>query len=120
VVITGRNLDGKGESIAAEIGATFVIADHTNADDCARAVVEAVAVLGRVHALFNNAGLVLRGTAETTTEDEWAETMALNVTAPWRMTRLLIPHFREHGGGVIVNNSSDWVILLNIATTICI
>ncbi len=110
VFITGRDLKGDGASVAASIGAncTFVQADHKAAEDCER-VVRVVTEACRIHALFNNAGVVLKGTAESTTEAEWAETFALNVTAPWRMARLLIPHMRANGGGVIVNNSSDWV-----------
>jgi NAD(P)-dependent dehydrogenase (short-subunit alcohol dehydrogenase family) len=84
-------------------------ADHASSEDCARVSREAIELSGRIDALFNNAGVVLRGTSETTTEKEWAETLALNVTAPWLMSRFLIPHMRENGGGVIVNNSSDWV-----------
>ena len=109
VIITGRDRDGTGSSVAADLGAmAFLQADHAKKEDCERVASSAIELAGRVDALFNNAGVVLRGNAEATTEEEWEETMALNVTAPWRMCRLLIPHMRANGGGVIVNNSSDW------------
>jgi NAD(P)-dependent dehydrogenase (short-subunit alcohol dehydrogenase family) len=64
-----------------------------------------------VDILFNNAGIVTRGTAETTSEEVWNETMAINVTGVWRMCREVIPVMKRQGGGVIVNNGSDWSVV---------
>lgn len=63
---------------------------------------------GRIDGLFNNAGVVLGGTAESTSEQDWATVMNLNVTAVWRMCKAVIPAMRTQGGGAIVNNASDW------------
>jgi hypothetical protein len=46
---------------------------------------------GRIDGLFNNAGAGLGGTAESTSEDDWAQVVALNVTAVWRMCKAVIP-----------------------------
>jgi len=115
VVFTGRRLE-LGQRVEAEIrqkGArcVFVQADHTQADDCSRVVERTLAEFGRIDILFNNAGIVTKGTAETTQEDVWAETLAINVTAVWRMNKLVIPHMKKQGGGVIVNNGSDWSVV---------
>jgi len=112
VVLTGRRVE-MGESVAEEIlrcggRAAFVHADHTRLEDCEHVVAETVRLFSGVDVLFNNAGIVLRGTAETTSESDWEQIMALNVTAVWRMSRLVIPHMRKRGGGAIVNNASDW------------
>jgi NAD(P)-dependent dehydrogenase (short-subunit alcohol dehydrogenase family) len=61
--------------------------------------------------LFNNAGIVTSGTAETTSEEVWNDTLAINVTAVWRMCKLVIPHMKRQGRGVIVNNGSDWSVV---------
>jgi NAD(P)-dependent dehydrogenase (short-subunit alcohol dehydrogenase family) len=37
--------------------------------------------------------------------------MLLNVTAVWRMSRLVLPLMRVQGGGVIINNASDWAFV---------
>ena len=58
--------------------------------------------------MFNNAGIVIGGSAEDTSEEDWAAAFELNVRAVWRMSRLVIPHLRARGGGAIVNNASDW------------
>ncbi|HMB24546.1 MAG: SDR family NAD(P)-dependent oxidoreductase [Chloroflexota bacterium] len=115
VIITGRRAD-LGRGVESEIrerggGGVFIATDHTQADDCSRLVERTLAEFGRVDILFNNAGVVTSGTAETTTEEVWNETLAINVTAVWRMSKLVLPHMRKQGGGVIVNNGSDWSVV---------
>ena len=117
LVITGRRLElGQGvEKEIRELGrrtrCTFVEADHCRAEDCSRVVERTLAEFGRIDILFNNAGIVTSGTAESTSEDVWNETFAINVTAIWRMSKLVLPHMRRQGKGVIVNNGSDWSVV---------
>jgi meso-butanediol dehydrogenase/(S,S)-butanediol dehydrogenase/diacetyl reductase len=115
LIITGRRAElGQGvENEVKELGARcfFVQADHAQAGDCSRVVERTLAEFGRVDILFNNAGIVTSGTAETTSEEVWNETLAINVTAVWRMSRLVIPIMKRQGKGVIVNNGSDWTVV---------
>jgi meso-butanediol dehydrogenase/(S,S)-butanediol dehydrogenase/diacetyl reductase len=115
VIITGRRLDC-GEKVVSEIRALggvcqFIQADHTDPKACSRVVERTLAEYGRIDILFNNAGIVTSGTAETVTEEDWHNTLAINVTAVWRMSRLVLPVMREQGAGVIVNNGSDWAVV---------
>ncbi len=115
VVITGRRQD-RGEEVVSEIQALggvcqFIQTDHTDPEACSRVVERTLADYGRIDILFNNAGIVTKGTAESVTEDDWHNTLAINVTAVWRMSRLVIPHMRKQGKGVIVNNGSDWAVV---------
>jgi len=115
VAFTGRRR-GLGKALEAELNRSgvrslFIEADHTKAEDCVRSVEETLQAFGRIDILFNNAGIVTSGTAETTTEEDWAQTMAINVTAVWRMSRLVVPEMRKVGGGAIVNNGSDWSVV---------
>lgn len=112
VIITGRRVE-KGEAVVSQIEAEggrafFIPADHTRAEDCRRVIERVMADFGRLDILFNNAGVVTSGTAEDTSEEDWRYTLELNVTAVWRMSKLALPHMRQQGGGVIVNNASDW------------
>ena len=114
VAFTGRRQE-RGMKLVAEVAANggqarYIAADHTKPEDCQRAVDETLAAFGRIDILFNNAGIVVGGTAEQTTEADWAETLLLNVTGVWRMCKIVIPLMRapKGGGGVIVNNASDW------------
>jgi NAD(P)-dependent dehydrogenase (short-subunit alcohol dehydrogenase family) len=112
VIITGRRAvlgDAVVETIETAGGrAGFIRADHTRPRDCRRVVERIIDELGRLDILFNNAGIVTSGTTESTSDQVWQETMELNVTAVWRMSKLVLPYMRAQGGGVIVNNASDW------------
>lgn len=115
LIVTGRR-SGLGKSVAGEcrskgVRCVFVEADHTRAEDCQKAVDAALAEFGRIDVLFNNAGIVTGGTAETTDEETWRRTIDINITAVWRMSKLVIPHMKRQGGGAIVNNGSDWSVV---------
>lgn len=115
VVITGRRQD-RGEEVVSAIQVDggicqFIQADHTDPEACSRVVERTLSEYGRIDILFNNAGIVTKGTAETVTEEDWHNTLAINVTAVWRMSRLVIPIMRKQGVGVIVNNASDWAVV---------
>ena len=107
VAITGRRAE-LGQAVAAQINGLYLPADHRRAEDCQNSVQQTISAFGRIDILFNNAGIVVSGTAETTTEQDWQDTLDLNITAVWRMSALVIPHMRRQGGGTIVNNASDW------------
>lgn len=107
VAFTGRRRE-LGIDIQERTGAFFIQADHRLAADCQACVDATLKAYGRIDILFNNAGIVTKGTAESVSEQDWQETLDLNITAVWRMSRLVIPVFRSQGGGVIVNNASDW------------
>jgi NAD(P)-dependent dehydrogenase (short-subunit alcohol dehydrogenase family) len=121
VAFTGRRRE-LGAKLEAELAqaaggpARFIPADHGRLEDCERAVAATVAAFGRLDILFNNAGIVHGGTAEATSEADWAETLLINVTGVWRMSRLALPHLRAQGGGVIVNNASDWGLVAGRAS----
>ena len=110
VAFTGRR-EEIGREVARETGAVYIRADHGVRADCEHSVVEAREQLGRIDVLFNNAGLVTRGTAETTPDEVWEATFRVNVTGLWWMSRAVLPHLREQGAGAIVNNASDWGLI---------
>jgi NAD(P)-dependent dehydrogenase (short-subunit alcohol dehydrogenase family) len=107
VAITGRRAK-LGRQVADSIGGVYIQADHRRPQDCERSVRDSLQTFGRIDILFNNAGIVTSGTAESTSEQDWEDTLLLNVTAVWRMSRLVIPILRSQGGGIIINNASDW------------
>ena len=115
LVLTGRRVslgrDVETECRSKGVRAAFVEADHSKPEDCQRVVDVALKEFNRIDILFNNAGIVTSGTAETTSDEVWNDTLALNVTAVWRMCKLVIPVMKKQGGGVIVNNGSDWSVV---------
>ena len=69
---------------------------------------DALAVHGRIDVLVNNAGAWLPSPVDDQAgwDEGWAANLAVNLTAPANLCRLAIQHFRERGGGVIVNITS--------------
>jgi NAD(P)-dependent dehydrogenase (short-subunit alcohol dehydrogenase family) len=115
VLLTGRDSE-RGSEVAADIAsdggtAEFLAADITDAGACGQLVEAVLARFGRLDVLVNNAGIIYRVDAEETTEDMWDETIAVNLTAAFRMSRAAIPAIREQGGGSIVNIASDWALV---------
>ena len=115
LVITGRRV-GLGKTVEAGcrnrgVRCVFMEADHTKAEDCQKVVDVALKEFGRIDILFNNAGIVTKGTAETTDEETWQATIDINITAEWHMSKLVIPHMKKQRRGAIVNNGSDWSVV---------
>ena len=69
---------------------------------------QAVARLGGLDILCNNAGIITRGKITETSDEDYARTMAINVEAPFRLCRAAIPLMAAAGGGAIVNTASCW------------
>jgi len=80
--------------------------DVRDPDDCHNAVHAALARYGGVDVLVNNAGAGHFGAVEEVTDDELAGQFEVNLFAPWRMTRLVLPLMRAQGYGDIVMVSS--------------
>lgn len=79
--------------------------DTTDAASCASFVEAAVAELGGIDILFNNAGLALgRAPFTESTEEDEAAVVHTNVDGVMRMTRLCLPHLRD-GGHVVFMGS---------------
>ena len=115
LVLTGRR-SSLGSAVEAGcrqkgVRCVFVETDHTKPEECQRVVDVALKEFNRIDILFNNAGIVTKGTADTTPEDVWMDTLNINVTAVWRMCKLVIPHMKKQGKGVVVNNGSDWSVV---------
>jgi NAD(P)-dependent dehydrogenase (short-subunit alcohol dehydrogenase family) len=75
--------------------------------DIERMVPDAVASLGGLDVLINNAGIAgLTLPVEQMPADAWDKVVAVNLTAMFDVTRLAIPHLKKSGAGVIINMTS--------------
>lgn len=116
VVFTGRR-QTRGHALQEELLAQgqqvrYVPFDHAKDTRVQELIDQSLSFFnGRIDGLFNNAGIVRGGTAETTSEEDWEHMFAINVTAVWRLCRAVIPVMRLQGKGAIVNNASDWAVV---------
>lgn len=67
---------------------------------------EVLAKYGAPDVLFNCAGFVANGTILDCTEDDWAFSLDLNMTALFRMSKAFLPGMIDNGGGTLVNMAS--------------
>lgn len=97
--------------------AIYVHADVSKAKDCENMVAVAEKELGKLNVLFNNAGIMHSSddNAETTSEEIWDLTMAINLKGVFLGCKYGIPAIRRAGGGSIINTAS-FVALLGAAT----
>jgi 2-dehydro-3-deoxy-D-gluconate 5-dehydrogenase len=69
-------------------------------------VTRAVAELGRIDLLINNAGTIRRAPAVDYTDEDWDLLLEVNLSAPFRLARRVGKLMIEQGGGRIVNTAS--------------
>lgn len=71
-----------------------------------RIVEAAVGKFGRLDILFNNAGVSRNALGEVMTDEEWDITIAVNLTAAFKLARAAIPHLKESPAGRIISTAS--------------
>ncbi|MEU5990301.1 SDR family oxidoreductase [Spirillospora sp. NPDC047418] len=110
VVLAGRDVAALADAVK-EIGtdtAEHVVADVADAASAARMVETVTGRHGRLHAAVNNAGILGPvGPVADLDPDSWGGVLAVNLTGVFLSMKHEIAHMRTHGGGTIVNVSSN-------------
>lgn len=88
--------------------ASFHRCDVRSSCDCKEAVARALEVFGRIDILCNNAGVILRKNIVELEEGEWDLALDVTLKGIFLLSREVIPHMINSGGGVIVNTGSGW------------
>ena len=102
VVLNGFGDEGEIARLCEELGAT-----HSGADLTDVAQIEAMmADSGGIDILVNNAGMQHVAPVEEFPIAKWDTIIALNLTAAFHTTRLVVPHMKEKGWGRIINTAS--------------
>jgi len=110
VAIAGRR-KGPLEAVAGEIEASggSVLAVECDVVD-RTAVQSAIATVerhfGGLHILVNNAGAIVVGSVEETSDEDWSRVIEINMTGTFLVSRAAIPGLRRSGGGSIINIGS--------------
>jgi NAD(P)-dependent dehydrogenase (short-subunit alcohol dehydrogenase family) len=81
-------------------------ADVTDDTSVRAAVADAVAALGGLDVLVNNAGVGAQGTVEDNDDTEWHRVLDVNVLGMVRVARAALPHLRASAHAAIVNTCS--------------
>jgi len=107
VAICGRDRK-KLEAVAEQIGAAClpVVSDVSISKQVELAVGMTIQRFERITTVVNSAGVLLAGAAESVSEDDWEHTFNVNVRGTWLLSRAVLPHLRQAGGGSIINIGS--------------
>lgn len=109
VLVTGRSTEELAE-VAAATGGRALRADlssRAEADVLAELLAADAVERGPIQILVNNAGVTDSATLEKTSDEMWDRIMEINCTAPFRLTRALLPAMVKSGWGRIINVASN-------------
>jgi 3-oxoacyl-[acyl-carrier protein] reductase len=86
--------------------AETIPADVSKPDQVEQLVQKTLGRFGRVDALIHCAGFVLKRSPDQMTDQEWHETIDINLSSAFYLSRALWPIWRKQGGGAMLNVSS--------------
>lgn len=120
---SGEKLRETADAIEGETGnrPSIFEGDLTDGDAVSAVVEKAAEEFGGLWALFNNTGGPPAGGFDQFDDETWQNAYELTLLGYVRAIRAALPHFREGGGGRIVNNTSvstkqaiDGLLLSNV------
>jgi NAD(P)-dependent dehydrogenase (short-subunit alcohol dehydrogenase family) len=107
VMAAGRN-EARLEEVAdvSDNIATWAGELH-DSEDCDELVSETLDEFGRLDCLVNAAGILIRGDAGETSDEDWEDTLTINLDVPFFLSRAALPQLQKSRGS-IVNIASYW------------
>ena len=107
VMAAGRD-EGRLEEVA-DVSERIVTwaGELSSSEECDELVADTVDEFGEIDCLVNNAGIIIRGNATDLSDDDWRETMTVNLDVPFFLSRAALPYLLRAEGS-IVNIASDW------------
>jgi NAD(P)-dependent dehydrogenase (short-subunit alcohol dehydrogenase family) len=103
----GKNVD-KAKALAQVENVTVLDVTLTDDTSIHKAIDTILAAEGSIDVLVNNAGIAMFGVAESATPEDVQRMFDVNVIAPWRLMKLVLPAMRRKSEGLVINVSSGW------------
>ena len=106
-----NSVSSRAQAVADQIadsgGRSLFAQGAVDDPDGAKSMVEkTVETFGRLDILVNNAGIVLPGTVDNSTIEDWDRMFAVNARGVFLVSKFAVLQMLEQGGGVIVHNAS--------------
>ena len=105
VVIADFNPE-TGSVAAEQIGASFIQADLSDAEQCRSVIAQAAELHGSVDILVNNAGFQHISPIEEFPVEQWNKLIGVMLTAPFLLMRYAWPMMKQSGWGRVINIAS--------------
>ena len=97
----------RGQAAASELpGVRFQVADMTNTNDLQQLVTQTLAVESQIDILVNNAGIQYVAPITEFPEAKWRQIIEIMLTAPFLLTKAVLPGMYAHKWGRIINIAS--------------
>jgi NAD(P)-dependent dehydrogenase (short-subunit alcohol dehydrogenase family) len=107
VMAAGRNEDRLEEVVDVSENISSWTGDLEESEDCDELVADTIDEFGNLDCLVNSAGVLIRGSADETGDDDWRDTLTINLDVPFYLSRAAVPHLLQAQGS-IVNIGSNW------------
>jgi len=85
--------------------AIFIQADVSKEEGAKEIVIKTIEAFNKIDILFNNAGIVLPGSVETISVEDFDKIMAINTRGVFLVSKYAIPYLKKTRG-TIINNAS--------------
>tara|TARA_Y200000002_G_C22657703_1_gene654256 strand:- start:360 stop:1100 length:741 start_codon:yes stop_codon:yes gene_type:complete len=106
VIIADINMQN-ADKIAKKLDGFSIRVDVSNKASVKTAIAETLGKVEKIDILVNNAGIThLPSPMEQVSEEEFDNILAVNTKSVFLTSHYLIPHFKEHKSGVILNIAS--------------
>jgi NAD(P)-dependent dehydrogenase (short-subunit alcohol dehydrogenase family) len=102
----GARTSEKLNNLASELGAEYFALDASQTDQVEQCVEQAVETYGRVDGIANCVGSILLKPAHLTSDDEWASSIAVNLTSAFATVKAAARAMRRDGGSVVLTSSA--------------
>ena len=94
--VTVKGVEGQGRRAISFVG------DVRSASDLDGAVAATISEFGKIDAVVANAGIWTLGASWKLTQQQWDETLGINLTGVWQTAKAVAPHMIERQEGSIV------------------
>ena len=123
VCIVDVNAAGLEETAAqvGKLGRRVIVCatDLAKPENCGAAVSAAVEAFGGLDALCNVAGMIIFANSAEMTVADWDKTLAVNLSAPFHLSKAAISHLLERNGAIVNVTSSAGFIGEAYAAAYC-
>lgn len=107
VMAAGRN-EGRLDEVAdVSDNISTWAGELIESEDCEELIAETIDEFDNIDCLVNSAGVLMRGSAEETSDDDWRDTLTVNLDVAFYLSRTALPHLLQAEGSII-NISSYW------------
>ena len=97
--INGAGLQGVADALPGQVKTRVL--DVTSSADCRAAVEEAATEFGQLDVLCNIAGIAKTHHFHDTTDEQWDQILAVNLSSVMYLSRAAIPHLLKQKGNIV-------------------